>query len=75
MKIIHCKNHKFLTYEALLRFMIRNNYRSVKIKVEDHGTTGREIIATLEYVKGILLKEKYNVDEIIRTELEKYGTM
>lgn len=55
--------------------MIRNNYRSVKIKVEDHGTTGREIIATLEYVKGILLKEKYNVDEIIRTELEKYGTM
>lgn len=54
--------------------MIYNNYKSVKIKIEDRGTSGtteREIIATLEYVKGILLKEKYNVDEIIRSELEK----
>lgn len=55
--------------------MIRNNYESVKIKVEEHGVAGREIKATLEYVKGILSKEKYNVDEIINNELERYGTI
>ena len=75
MKIIHCEGNKFLTYEALFRFMIYRNYQSVKIRIEEHGVKSREMRVTYDYIKGILLKEKYNVDEIIRSELEKYGTM
>lgn len=55
--------------------MIYRNYQSIKIRIEEHGVKSREMRVTYDYIKGILLKEKYNVDEIIRSELEKYGTM
>ena len=75
MKIIHCEGNKFLTYEALFRFMIYRNYQSVIIRIEENRVKSREMRVTYDYIKGIRLKEKYNVDEIIRKELEKCGIM
>ena len=55
--------------------MIYRDYQSVIIRIEENRVKSREMRVTYDYIKGILLKEKYNVDEIIIKELEKCGIM
>lgn len=71
MKIIHCKNLRFISFEGLFRYMIRNNLKKIKYRLEDHGVKGKVEQKSYEQIKEILKAEKYNIDDIVSSEINK----
>lgn len=71
MRVIHCRNLRFISFECLFRYMIRNKLKSVNYIEEVDGTKEKEQNITYDEIKEKLVKDKYNVNEIIRVESSK----
>lgn len=70
MKIIYYRNLRFINFEGLFRFMVRNNMQKVKYSIENNGIKSKQQVSTYEEIENILIQEKYNVKEIIEHELK-----